>query len=289
MKGIKVNLVFSEPDICVLNVRKRGTAWIIPVGIAVNATSIYISIYKDESCVIEMSKNLFGPKEFENSHKKNTGSIKEALVEILVFILTLAIMVPIAINTAQYAFGVSASPYRVAGHSMDPTLADGQLVIANKTEDGPANGDVVVTLMHEKGLQFCNDKKARYIVKRVAAGPGETIDIGPDNVILINGVAIDEPYLTETAKNATYVPNYQTHYELADDEYFVVGDNRANSCDSRYFGAVKYEEISGVVNMESANPKSLIVSVVKYGLGIMVLYLLVEKVLLFALSKIFKV
>ena len=91
------------------------------------------------------------------------------------------------------------------------------------------------------------------------------------------------------AKNATYVPNYQTHCELADDEYFVVGDNRANSCDSRYFGTVKYEDISGVVNEESADPAFLILSVAKYAIGIIVLYLLVEKILTFVLCKIFKV
>ncbi len=235
-----------------------------------------------------MSKNLFEAKEFNNSHK-NSSSIKKALVEALVFILTLAIIAPIAMYTVQHAFGVSVSPFMVAGHSMDPTLSDGQFVLVNKTEDGPDNGDIVVTRMPEKGLEFTTDKNAHFIVKRVVAGPGEIIDIGSDDVILVNGVAIDEPYLTETAKSATYVPNYQTHYELADDEYFVVGDNRANSCDSRYFGTVKYEDISGVVNEESADPAFLIFSVAKYAIGIIVLYLLVEKILTFVLRKIFKV
>ena len=236
-----------------------------------------------------MSKNLFEAEEFDNSHKKNSSSVKKALVEALVFILTLAIIAPIAMYTVQHAFGKSASPFIVAGHSMDPTLADGQLVLVNKTEDGPTNGDIVVTRMPEKGLQFTTDKEAQFIVKRVVAGPGETIDIGTDDTILVNGVVIEEPYLTETAKNATYVPNYQTHYELADGEYFVVGDNRGHSCDSRYFGVVKYEEISGVVNEESASPTFLIFSVVKYAIGIIVLYLLVEKILTVVLCKIFKV
>lgn len=236
-----------------------------------------------------MSKNLFTTKEFDNSHKKNSSNMKRALVEALVFILTLAIIAPIAMYTVQHAFGTNASPFVVAGHSMDPTLTNGQMVLVNETETGPAHGDIVVTRMPERGLQFTTDKEAQFIIKRVVAGPGETIDIGVDDTILVNGVPIDEPYLTETAKSATYVPNYQTHYELADDEYFVVGDNRANSCDSRYFGTVKYEDISGVVNEESADPAFLIFSVAKYAIGIIVLYLLVEKILTVVLCKIFKV
>lgn len=237
-----------------------------------------------------MSKNLFATKEFDNSHEgKSTNSMKKALVEALVFILTLAIIAPIAMYTVQYAFGTNASPFLVSGTSMYPTLNDRQMVIVNKVDDRIENGSIVVSLLPEAGYAFTSNKEAQYIVKRVIAGPGETVDIGYDDIIMVNGVAVEEPYLTEAAKSETYVPNYQSHYELADDEYFVVGDNRGHSCDSRYFGVVTAEEITGVVNNSTVNATSLIFSVLKYAVGIIVLYLLVEKLLTVILTKVFKV
>ena len=238
-----------------------------------------------------MSKNLFATKEFDNSHEgKSTNSIKKALVEALVFILTLAIIAPIAMYTVQYAFGSDASPFLVSGTSMYPTLDDRQMVIVNKTEDRIENGSIIVSLLPESGYAFTSNKEeGQHIVKRVIAGPGETVDIGYDDIIKVNGVAVDEPYLTEAAKNETYVPNYQNHYVLADDEYFVVGDNRGNSCDSRYFGVVNEEYITGVVNNNTVNSMFMIASVVTYAVGIIVLYLLVEKLLTVILNKVFKV
>lgn len=237
-----------------------------------------------------MNKDLNTIKEFDNSHeKKSSFGIKQALVEALVFILTLAIIAPIALYTVHYAFGDEASPFVVSGMSMDPTLDDGQMVIVNKTNEAPQNGDIVVTLLPEEGYKYSAIPEAQYIVKRVLAGPGDIIDIGVDDSVTVNGIVIEEPYLSETAKNATYVPNHQTHYELTDGEYFVAGDNRANSCDSRYFGVVKHEEITGVVNENSIDVMGLLFSVIKYAIGIIVLYFIVEKVLTVALFKVFKV
>ena len=237
-----------------------------------------------------MSKNLYTTEEFDNSHKKSSSNnIKKALVEALVFILTLAIIAPIAMYTINYAFGMDASPFLVSGNSMDPTLENGQLVLVNKVQESPKNGAIVVTQLPEQGYQFTSNKEAQFIIKRIIAGPGEIVDIGVDDCITVNGVDIEEPYLTETAKSETYVPNYQTHYELADNEYFVVGDNRGHSCDSRYFGVVKYDEITGVVNENTVNSVFMITSIAKYAVGIVILYFLVEKILTVVLRKIFKV
>ena len=104
-----------------------------------------------------------------------------------------------------------------------------------------------------------------------------------------DSVIVDEPYLTETAKNETYVPNYQSHYELGDDEYFVAGDNRGHSCDSRYFGVVSYSEITGTINQNTQSTTSMLLHILKYAIGIIVLYLLVEKILTVVLCKVFKV
>lgn len=237
-----------------------------------------------------MNKDLNKTKEFDNSHNMNSSNgIKRALVEALVFILTLAIIAPIAISTVHGAFGMESSPYVVSGTSMDPTLTDGQMVMVNKTPEGPKNGDIIVFELPEKGYQFTTNTEIQFVVKRVLAGPGETIDIGSDDTITVNGVIVDEPYLTETAKNETYVPNYQSHYELGDDEYFVAGDNRGHSCDSRYFGVVNYSEITGTINQNTQSTTSMLLHILKYAIGIIVLYLLVEKILTVVLCKVFKV
>ena len=237
-----------------------------------------------------MIKNLFKTTVADNSHKETTTNpIKKALVEALVFILTLAIIAPIAVYTVQFAFGADASPFRVVGTSMYPTLNNGQLVIVNKSDEAYVNGDIVVTQMPEAGRQYTTDEGAHFIVKRIIASPGETVDIGVDDTVMIDGIVIDEPYLTETAKNETYVQNQTTHFELGNNQYFVVGDNRGNSCDSRYFGVVEYDAIAGVVNDKTMDSAFLFTSIAKYAIGIIIAYLLAEKILTVSLYKLFKV
>lgn len=119
-----------------------------------------------------------------------------------------------------------AKPIKIEGQAMMPTLRDGQRVIANKMVDEIKRGDIVV-------FWFPDDPSKSYI-KRVVGLPGEEVNI-EDGKLFIDRQKVEEPYLN---------PEYLSHDSLPtptlvkDHHYFVLGDNRRNSSDSRYWGLV---------------------------------------------------
>ncbi len=119
------------------------------------------------------------------------------------------------------------TPVRVDGASMDNTLKDGQVLLLYKLAKVNRYDIVVVD---EENID-------EVIIKRVYGMPGDTIEIN-HNSILINGKVIDDQY--GVGKTSDYA-----EITLKDDEYFVLGDNREVSKDSRYFGTVKESEIKG--------------------------------------------
>ena len=147
-------------------------------------------------------------------------------------IIAIAIVIPIRIFIAQ--------PFIVSGSSMDPTFEDGQYLIIDEISyrlDDPERDDVVV-------FRYPNDTQ-KFFIKRIIGLPNETVDI-KNNVITINnknhpnGLKLDQSYI----ENNT---NSNTHFELKDGEYFVMGDNRSASSDSRYWGAVPKKLLIGKV------------------------------------------
>lgn len=124
----------------------------------------------------------------------------------------------------------------VNGKSMDSTLHHGQNLICERAEFNNNvvfdNGDIVV--VESEFFQTM-------IIKRVIGTPGDTIEI-TDNVVYLNGIALNEDYLNEPMVTAN-IPAFI----LADDEYFVMGDNRNNSADSRMIGPIKAHEMYGRV------------------------------------------
>jgi signal peptidase I len=127
----------------------------------------------------------------------------------------------------------------VIGDSMRPSLADGDRVILNRLVyqlEPPRRGDVVaVDVPGYDGMS----------VKRVIALPGETVQIR-DNMVFVNGSPLNEPYL---AGRVHTHPGALTSdvYRVDASCYFVLGDNREDSVDSRRFGAVRREWIYGRV------------------------------------------
>jgi len=127
--------------------------------------------------------------------------------------------------------------FGVVGSSMEPSLYDGEWVLVNRLIyqiEKPKRGDIV-------GLKFPGRRQEKY-VKRVIGLPGETIEI-MDNEVFINGQKIKESYLAEETK--TFPEMAKT---LSDDEYFVMGDNRERSNDSRIWGTVSSSDIIGKVS-----------------------------------------
>lgn len=134
---------------------------------------------------------------------------------------------------------------RVKGGSMRSTLQNGEVMLVTKGEylfGAPKRHDVVIC--HYPGRYMDKWKLLKqYFVKRVIALPGETISM-EEGVVHINGVPLEEPYLSEehTRRKTSMEP-----VTLGEDEYFVMGDNRDNSNDSRRVGPLKRRAIIGHV------------------------------------------
>ena len=123
---------------------------------------------------------------------------------------------------------------RIYGSSMVPTLSDGQIVVSVKTTDFRP-GDIAA---------FYHGNKL--LIKRYIAGPSDWVNIDNDGNVFINGVELDEPYLTEKAFGET---NIELPYQVPDKRYFLMGDNRDVSIDSRNtaVGCVAADQIVGKV------------------------------------------
>lgn len=122
--------------------------------------------------------------------------------------------------------------FRIYGSSMSPTINEGEIVVSVKGSNFEC-GNVIV-------LSYNN----KLLVKRVIAGPGEWFDMDQLGNVYVNGVLIDEPYLTDKAYGDC---NISLPYQVPDGRYFVMGDNRSTSQDSRnsIVGCIAEEQIVG--------------------------------------------
>ena len=123
---------------------------------------------------------------------------------------------------------------RIYGASMTPTLEDGQIVVSVKSSSFE-QGDIVAFYYGNKLL-----------IKRFIAGPADWVDIDEDGNVSVNGTVLDEPYLTEKAYGEA---NITLPYQVPDNRYFLMGDNRDVSVDSRNtaVGCVSDEQVVGKV------------------------------------------
>lgn len=122
----------------------------------------------------------------------------------------------------------------VYGNSMFPNVKDGDIVVFTRMGSVYQRGEVVLLKAAERS--DC--------IKRILAVPGQTVDINSQGEIWIDGILIEESYITgETQKKSAV----DFPLILREDEYFVLGDHRKNSNDSRNYGPVKEADIYGTV------------------------------------------
>lgn len=128
----------------------------------------------------------------------------------------------------------------VDGRSMEPTFLDGQRLVISRLNyimGEPQRGDIAV---------FNSPRPLRAdeppLIKRVIGVPGDVVEIR-DRQVYVNDELLDEPYVTEPCRASCR----DDRWELGDGEYFMMGDNRNHSRDSRVFGAVRRSQIIGEV------------------------------------------
>lgn len=148
---------------------------------------------------------------------------KDVLLAITVMLLTFLF--------SKYIIGFTA----VVGDSMNDTYQNGDLLLAKKFDKNPDRFDIII-FNTEHGV----------LIKRVIGLPGDTVRIDYDGNIYLNGEILNENYGKEKILEPGLAVN---EIFLAEDEYFVLGDNRNNSSDSRspLFGSIKRSDIIGTI------------------------------------------
>ncbi len=166
---------------------------------------------------------------------RTVGSLFLDVIETIVIALSIFLIV--------YLF--VASPHQVNGQSMVPNFQSGEYVLSDKVSyrlGNPKRGDVIV--FHAPEAANCPKGTGCDFIKRVMGLPGETIAVH-DNHIYVNNVAVDEPYIPKDFEILPGAATKNRTITLGPDEYFVCGDNRPYSSDSRAWGPITKNDIVG--------------------------------------------
>lgn len=174
---------------------------------------------------------LSDEENFDTATVKRPSKFKTFIVEVVQFVLIVVfIIVPFRLFVAQ--------PFVVNGSSMDPTFSNSEYLIVDQLTyrfSEPQRGDVII-------FQYPK-QPSKFFIKRVIGLPGEIVEINGTTVRIINsaypeGFDLSEPYITHTKMD-------EFDIKLEDDEYFVLGDNRSGSSDSRVWGPLEDHYIVG--------------------------------------------
>jgi signal peptidase I len=178
-------------------------------------------------------------------------------------VLETVIIVAIALALAVAIQAFVVKPYRIPSQSMEPTLAVGQRVLVNRIGNrlgDPQVGDIVVFHPPEGaegaagpqcGVNVAADqicpaptpqRSRQNFIKRIVAGPGDRLAIR-DGRVIRNGRLVSEPYIAPC--DGTETCTFRASITIPPGEYFMMGDNRGQSDDSRFWGPVPRSWIIG--------------------------------------------
>ena len=127
------------------------------------------------------------------------------------------------------------SPVRVDGTSMYPTLSNNEFLLLSKYDQSYGRFDIVV-------LKYRNER----LVKRIIGLPGETVEY-KNNTLYINGKEMEEPFINTNTDDFNL--NELGYDKIPENYYFVVGDNRGSSLDSRMIGLISKKDLQGTIKL----------------------------------------
>ena len=174
----------------------------------------------------------------------STRWIKEAVIVVVVAVLVAVLLRAFVVQT-----------FFIPSGSMEPTLQIGDRILVNKLSyhlHGVDRGDIVV--FSRPPTENCGGTPVNDLVKRVIGLPGDVISLS-DGYVYIDGKRLDESWLPASEQGITVrgpfgnSSNLAHPYKVPANDYFVMGDNRTDSCDSRYWGPISKSLIVGKVEL----------------------------------------
>lgn len=174
-------------------------------------------------------------KRNNRSDPPRKGTLSSTTVILLDVVFALVLLGALVLFYRSFLFS------RVQGNSMEPTYRNSDFLLCTRVSSAD-RFDIICFRARENQL---GDRETQTSLRRVIGLPGETVTILEDGTVAVNGQALEEPYLDEDGPAATYLPEGQNSLTLGANEYYVLGDFRKGSLDSRFYGAVTEDAILG--------------------------------------------
>jgi len=171
--------------------------------------------------------------------------LREAIVVVLVAVLVAVLLRAFVVQT-----------FYIPSGSMEPTLQIGDRILVNKLSyhlHGVDRGDIVV--FSRPSAENCGGPEVNDLVKRVIGLPGDVLSLSSNHDVDVDGKRLDEAWLPPSEQGNTFPGpagnrfNLARPYRVPANDYFVMGDNRTDSCDSRYWGPITKSLIVGKVDI----------------------------------------